>query len=86
MATYLHDGIVFDLDVTHTDVTGVEWQWTGEYNPAGEPLMGSVQPGGTLPEGPPVSLPDLYAYHGPLIPTPRKATADLYRRILLGVA
>ncbi|MFJ3984340.1 phiSA1p31-related protein [Streptomyces fungicidicus] len=85
MSTYLHDGTVFDLAVTYTDVTGVEWQWSGGYNAAGEPLMGSPERGSTLLELPLVSLPDLYAYHGPLIPTPRRATAALYRRALLTV-
>lgn len=83
--TYTHDGIAFDLDVTHTDVTGVEWQWTGQYTEDGEPLMGSVPHGCSMPEGPAVSLPDVYAYHGPLIPTPRPATAAIYRRVLMSV-
>jgi hypothetical protein len=83
--TYTHDGIAFDLDFTYTDVTGIEWQWTGAYTEDGEPLMGSVPNGCCKPEGPVVSLPDVYAWHGPLIPTPRKATAALYRRVLLTV-
>ncbi|MET9149984.1 phiSA1p31-related protein [Streptomyces griseoflavus] len=82
MSTYLHDGIVFDLAVTHTDVTGIEWQWSGSYNTAGEPLMGAPARGSVLLEQPLVSLPDLYAWHGPLIPTPRRATAALYRHVL----
>lgn len=82
MSTYLHDGIVFDLGVTHTDVTGVEWQWSGDWNDAGEPLMGSPERGSVILRDALVSLPDLYAYHGPLIPTPRRATAALYRRVL----
>ncbi|MFF8100088.1 phiSA1p31-related protein [Streptomyces sp. NPDC016640] len=85
MNTYTHDGTTFDLDVPHLDVTGTEWQFIGQYNDAGEPLMGSVPHGCSMPEGPVVSLPDVYAWHGPLIPTPRKATAALYRRVLLTV-
>ncbi|MHC3450848.1 phiSA1p31-related protein [Streptomyces prasinus] len=77
MTSYLHDGTVFDLTVTYADVTGVEWRWAGTYNEAGEPLMGAAPHGSAL-----VSLPDVYAYHGPLIPTPRRATAALYRQVL----
>lgn len=84
--TFTHDGTVFDLNVTYADVTGIEWEWTGEHNEQGEPLMGSVQHGTTLPGKPFVSLPDLYAWQGPLIPTGRPAAA-VYRRVLLqGVA
>lgn len=82
MTTYTHDGITFDLTVTYTDVTGVEWQHSGDFNEAGEPLMGSPERGSPLLVPPLVSLPDLYAYHGPLFPNPRKATAALYRRVL----
>ncbi|MFF6966210.1 phiSA1p31-related protein [Streptomyces anthocyanicus] len=82
MATYLHDGVVFDLTVTHTDVTGVEWQWSGDWNQAGEPLMGATAQGSVIFLPPLISLPDLYLWHGPLIPTPRKATANIYRRVL----
>lgn len=82
MTTYLHDGVVFDLTVTHTDVTGVEWQWSGDWNQAGEPLMGATEQGSSIFLPPLISLPDLYLWHGPLIPTPRKATASIYRRVL----
>ncbi|MBZ6290331.1 phiSA1p31-related protein [Streptomyces olivaceus] len=82
MTTYLHDGVRFDLAVTHTDVTGVEWQWSGDWNDAGEPWMGATGRGSVIFLPPLVSLPDLYGWHGPLIPTPRPATAALYRRIL----
>ena len=82
MTVYVHDGTVFDLGVTHTDVTGVEWQWTGQYNEQGEPLMGAPERGSTLLEPVLYSLPDLYATHGPLIPTPRRASASLYRHVL----
>ena len=85
MTTYVHDDVVFDLDVTHTDVTGIEWQWSGDWNEAGEPLMGAPARGSHRLEMPLYSLPDLYAWHGPLIPTPRRATASLYRRVLLSV-
>ncbi|WP_055693744.1 phiSA1p31-related protein [Streptomyces prasinopilosus] len=81
MNTYLHDGTTFGLDIAYLDVTGVEWRWTGSYNEAGEPLMGSPDEYAFL--APPFySLPDLYATHGPLIPTPRRATAALYRHVL----
>jgi len=83
MTAYEHDGVVFDLTVTHTDVTGVEWQWSGSYNAAGEPLMGCPERGSVILHPALVSLPDLYAWHGPLIPNPRKATAALYRHVLL---
>lgn len=83
MTPYLHDGIVFDLDRTYADVTGVEWAWSGARNTDGEPLMISI------PRGdhdnrfePTVSLPDLYRYHGPLIPMPQSTTASLYRHVL----
>ena len=82
MTTYLHDGIIFDLGVTYTDVTGVEWQWSGEYTEAGEPLMGAPERGSVILHPPLVSLPDLYAWHGPLIPNPRPATAAMYRHVL----
>lgn len=82
MSTYLHDGIVFDLTVTHTDVTGVEWQWSGDYNTDGEPLMGAPERGSVILQPALVSLPDLYRWHGPLIPNPRPATAALYRWVL----
>ena len=82
MSVYIHDDIVFDLGVTHTDVTGVEWSWSGDYNTAGEPLMGAPERGGVILQPALVSLPDLYAWHGPLIPNPRRATAALYRRVL----
>ncbi|MFF0166731.1 phiSA1p31-related protein [Streptomyces prasinus] len=81
MNTYPHDGTDFDLTVTYTDVTGVEWQWSGQYNEAGEPLMGSRDEYSHL-DSVLYSLPDLYRWHGPLIPTPRRATAALYRRVL----
>lgn len=81
MATYLHDGTEFDLTVIYSDVTGVEWQWSGEYTEAGEPLMGSTT-GSSRLSRPLLPLPDLYALHGPLIPTPRPATAAMYRQAL----
>ncbi|GHJ04725.1 hypothetical protein TPA0906_65900 [Streptomyces olivaceus] len=86
MTAYLHDGVRFDLAVTHTDVTGVEWQWSGDWNDAGEPWMGATGRGSVIFLPPLVSLPDLYGWHGPLIPTPRPATAALYRHVLRQVA
>lgn len=66
MATYLHDGIEFDLDKDFADVTGVVWQWMGEWSPAKEPMLRSDAPVMALP------LPDVYHHHGPLIPVRRK--------------
>ncbi|MDX3839808.1 phiSA1p31-related protein [Streptomyces europaeiscabiei] len=84
MTPYLHDGTVFDLDRAYADVTGVEWAWTGARNSDGEPLMISVHRGDRDEDlkASTVSLPDLYRYHGPLIPMPRPTTASTYRRIL----
>ena len=82
MTTYLHDDVIFDLTVTHTDVTGVEWQWSGDWNQAGEPLMGAIEQGSVIFLPPLISLPDLYLWHGPLIPTPRRTIAEIYRRVL----
>lgn len=74
MTTYLHDGIEFDLTRCFVDVAGVEWEWRGERNEAGEPLL--VSPG--LPESP-VPLPDVYRDHGPLIPISPRPSASQYR-------
>lgn len=82
MTPYLHDGIEFDLDRTYKDVTDVEWAWTGARNADGEPLMINVPRGGHDERLPTVSLPDLYHYHGPLIPMPQPTTASTYRHIL----
>ncbi|MFE9777796.1 phiSA1p31-related protein [Streptomyces sp. NPDC005775] len=77
MITYLHDGIEFDLTVTYRDCTNVEWEWAGTWSAAGEPLMrervSDSDRQGT------VSLPDLYHYHGPLIPLHPRPTASQYR-------
>ncbi|MER7734155.1 phiSA1p31-related protein [Streptomyces erythrochromogenes] len=70
MTLYLHDGVEFDLDGEFVSVTGVVWSWTGEWSPAGEPMLGS-----DVPEGPDLPLPDVYHYHGPLLPRRRKTTA-----------
>lgn len=77
---YEHDGIVFDLDRSYMDVTGVEWSWSTRRTESGEPLMESAA------GEPLVPLPDVYRDHGPLIPMPQRATASLYRRVLKGVA
>ena len=84
--TFTHDGTTFDLTVTYLDVTGIEWEWTGDHNAAGEPLMGATRRDSPLLDALLVSLPDLYLWHGPLIPTPRKSTAAMYKDALLGVA
>lgn len=64
--TFVHDGTEFDLEIAYRDVTGVEWQWSGERTPEGVPLMWecSHKSGSTST----ISLPDLYQKHGPLIP------------------
>ncbi|MFB6776558.1 phiSA1p31-related protein [Streptomyces sp. NPDC056352] len=62
MTTYLHDGVVFDLTVPHMDVTGIEWEWTGDRDEHGAPLLVA------LGSKHPVPLPDVYHDHGPLIP------------------
>ncbi|MDX3588552.1 phiSA1p31-related protein [Streptomyces europaeiscabiei] len=84
MTPYLHDGTVFDLDRAYADVTGVEWAWTGARNSDGEPLMISVHRGDRDEDlkASTVSLPDLYRYHGPLIPMPLPTSGSTYRRIL----
>ncbi|MFB8393713.1 phiSA1p31-related protein [Streptomyces yangpuensis] len=69
MNPYVHDGVVFDLDCEFVSVTGVVWSWTGEWSPAGEPMLGT-----DVPEGPDLPLPDAYYYHGPLLPRRRKGT------------
>ncbi|MGW9245815.1 phiSA1p31-related protein [Streptomyces badius] len=74
MTTYLHDGVVFDLTRSFVDVLGVEWEWRGQRNDAGEPLL--VSPG--LPDSP-VPLPDVYRDHGPLIPISPRPSAAQYR-------
>ncbi|WP_069751666.1 phiSA1p31-related protein [Streptomyces sp. EN16] len=74
MTTYLHDGVAFDLTRSFVDVAGVEWEWHGQWTPAGEPLL--VSPG--LPESP-VPLPDVYRDHGPLIPLSLRPSAAQYR-------
>lgn len=87
MASYLHDGTRFDLGRAYSDVTGLEWMWTGDYNAVGEPLMVNRTRGSeiTRPDVV-VSLPDLYAYHGPLIPLPQPITSRLMRHVFRQVA
>jgi hypothetical protein len=81
-AVFSYDGTEFDLTVPQADVTGVEWQWTGTYNMAGEPLM--------LPDDQtnyrPVSLPDVYKDHGPLIPVHGEPRIDRTSWLLGGAA
>ncbi|WP_406144924.1 phiSA1p31-related protein [Streptomyces anulatus] len=74
MTTYLYDGVEFDLTRSFVDVIGVEWEWRGQWNEAGEPLL--VSPG--LPDSP-VPLPDVYRDHGPLIPVSPRPSAAQYR-------
>ncbi|MFC9987805.1 phiSA1p31-related protein [Streptomyces globisporus] len=74
MTSFKHDGVVFDLTRSFVDVVGVEWEWRGQWNEAGEPLL--VSPG--LPDSP-VPLPDVYRDHGPLIPISPRPSAAQYR-------
>ncbi|NUV65725.1 hypothetical protein G6W57_01165 [Streptomyces sp. CAI-121] len=74
MTSFEHDGVVFDLTRSFVDVVGVEWEWRGQRNEAGEPLL--VSP--VLPESP-VPLPDVYRDHGPLIPISPRPSAAQYR-------
>jgi hypothetical protein len=73
MTTYLHDGVSFDLALAHMDVTGVEWEWTGDRDENGAPLLVA------LGSKHPVPLPDVYHDHGPLIPMSPRPTAAQYR-------
>jgi hypothetical protein len=66
IGTFTIDGTVFDLSVPWVDTVGVTWRFTGEWTLAGEPLM-VAEADGEHREGP-VSLPDVYHDHGPLIP------------------
>lgn len=68
MTRFVHDGVEFDLDYEFVDVTGVVWSWTGDWTADGEPILGSDASGPDLP------LPDVYLYHGPLLPRRRKGT------------
>ncbi|MYR36299.1 hypothetical protein GTX14_04420 [Streptomyces sp. SID4944] len=63
-ATFVHEGIEFDLTLTYADCTGVEWVWTGE-QVDGVPLMAQKR----APHGcrAPWKLTDLYWELGPLI-------------------
>jgi hypothetical protein len=65
---YVHDEVVFDLDCEFVDVTGVVWSWTGGWTSEREPVLASSGSGPDLP------LPDVYLYHGPLLPRRRKGT------------
>ncbi len=69
MTVYLHDGVEFDLDGDFVDVTGVVWSWTGGWTSGEAPILRSDA------SGPDLSLPDVYHYHGPLLPRRRKSTA-----------
>jgi hypothetical protein len=80
--SYLHDGTVFDLTIPWVDVIGVEWRWTGQRNEAAEPLMQANDERGEAP----ISLPDLYRDHGPLIPVHGKPRIDRTSWWMGGVA
>ncbi|MEU0659563.1 phiSA1p31-related protein [Streptomyces lavendulocolor] len=77
MTTYIHDGVVFDLDCGFVDVVGIEWRWSGGYSPAGEPLLV-----GGVGQSTGVPLPDVYRDHGPLIPLPAALTARLRKAVV----
>lgn len=64
--TFTFEDVEFDLNLAYRDVTGVEWQWSGERTADGVPLMWecSSKSGSTST----ITFPDLYWKHGPLIP------------------
>jgi hypothetical protein len=75
MNTFEIDGITFDLAYAYVDVTGIEWQWTGEATPDGQPLMRSHSEHSCCRT--PVSLLTVYLDHGPLHRIdPRPTRAD----------
>lgn len=77
MTTYTFERIVFDLTIPYADVTGVEWEWTGDWSDAGEPLMQQRSDKSDCLT--PLPFPTLYKTHGPLIPISPRPTAAQYR-------
>lgn len=78
MTAYVHDGIAFDLTRRFVDVVGVEWRWTGDWTPAGEPLLSGAGVAA------PVPLPTVYHDHGPLIPLAKPLPHDVIRAAVTG--
>ncbi|MGC5534302.1 phiSA1p31-related protein [Streptomyces sp. SR-10] len=72
---FVFEGINFDLEIAYRDVTGVEWQWSGERTPEGLPLMWECSHK-SMPHST-ITFPDLYWEHGPLIPVRGLSGADL---------
>ncbi|MFD7861812.1 phiSA1p31-related protein [Streptomyces sp. NPDC059783] len=77
MSSYIHDGVVFDLSIAYRDCTNVEWEWSGNWSLTGEPMM--RERGQDAVRRAEVSLPDLYHYHGPLIPMNGRPTDSQFR-------
>lgn len=75
--TYTFEGVVFDLTIPYADVTGVEWEWTGDWSDSGEPLMRQRSDKGDCQT--PLPFPTLYKTHGPLIPISPGPTREQYR-------
>lgn len=77
LASWVHDGFAFDLTRAWIDLLGHHWEFTGDTDDAGEPLLRSRD---TRLGSPPrvlddtLPLPTLYAAYGPLIPAPREIT------------
>ncbi|EGE40852.1 hypothetical protein GTY83_07325 [Streptomyces sp. SID4928] len=74
--TFTFEGIEFDLEIAYRDVTGVEWQWSGERTPEGLPLMWECSHKSLSQST--ITFPDLYWEHGPLIPV-RKLSGEDFR-------
>ncbi|WP_329309341.1 phiSA1p31-related protein [Streptomyces microflavus] len=72
--TFTLEGIEFDLEIAYRDVTGVEWQWSGERTPDGLPLMWECSHKSLSHST--ITFPDLYWKHGPLIPVRELSGAD----------
>ncbi|MFD3999924.1 phiSA1p31-related protein [Streptomyces rubiginosohelvolus] len=74
--TFTFEGIEFDLEIAYRDVTGVEWQWSGERTPEGLPLMWECSHKSLSRST--ITFPDLYWEHGPLIPV-RELSGEDFR-------
>ncbi|KIZ16902.1 phiSA1p31-related protein [Streptomyces natalensis] len=76
----LADGTVIDLRHQQMDATGIPWEWTGQRDTTGQPLMrswrrdlrGHFLP--TISTLTAVPLQDLHDWHGPLHQMPARPT------------